>query len=247
MDKKLTVGIFFYNQPDMVRKQVLHWRQLAHNTEVIRDVEVLFIDDCSHTPITHEFISMPEVDYRLIRVLDDIPWNWGVKNLVWTQAHSDWVFFNDCDYFFDAPTLEKMVNLATHSEPGNIYFFKHGGCKNLPEKWKHWKKDWPAAQYLANKADVERAGGYNEDLAGRRGYDDELIKAGYDALGIKRNNLPDYTVWMDWDGRTEGLNRDSTANRVLFDQLKKDPINKGSILRFEFEEVPKDDSNPSST
>lgn len=220
----ISVGVIFFNQPEMLKIHLKEWSKYRDHAEFI------VIDDCSSlTPVL-------DVDFvKVYRIIDDIPWNQtGARNLLYHVASNNWVLSTDCDHVVTRETFDQVLRLSTDDDL-DIYFlnrvFSHGLKKNRMH-----------SSFYCNRHTFLAAGGHDEDLAGNYGGVDQSWEQ-------KVRDLLNYH-WCDDicvechsanpkinDASVINLDRNPKKNMELFRKKLKGGQPRGEILRFRWERV----------
>jgi glycosyltransferase involved in cell wall biosynthesis len=100
----LSIISHFYNAHECVDQQIAHWQQI--NPQLRNLFEFILVDDFSDT----EYKLPPnDLNIRLFRVTDDIPWNQGgARNLATIHATGSVAMFIDIDQHIKIEFLERL-------------------------------------------------------------------------------------------------------------------------------------------
>lgn len=85
----LSIITHFYNQPELVLRQIAHWETMP--AEVLDQVEFIIVDDCSEqVPI----YPATRLDLKAFRISTPITWNQGgARNLATIHARASWALY----------------------------------------------------------------------------------------------------------------------------------------------------------
>jgi len=220
--KIITISLSYYNDEEHIQKHLDLWATYYDL------VKFQIIDDGSRIP-AKEIVKktcLNQLDGRLFRVLEDIPWNIpGVRNLGATVCSTPWILICDMDQTFKRSELEKMIRLPLKN--GVFYSFKRN------------KHDFPTegegrtpGTMLLSIEDFWSVSGYDEDLVGNYGYNDRLFRSQLKNKGI-REETPE--IYCDQALARCRLTRKLSVNRKKFIQKKTQlPRNSWDILRFKW-------------
>lgn len=202
-----------------------------------KQIEFVFIDDCSSHPIS---INTKALNFQLYRIKTDIPWNQGgARNLGVLKARCSKLLLTDIDHYFPQELLKKMIE---RKRVDRLYNFKIKNDKG--EKW-----TGSPNVFFTTKSVFYKALGYDEAFSGHYGYEDVYFLSLQKKLKTKKqyltrrirvvNNLSlvgeeDYHI----------LQRDTKVNHALYTQ-KEELLKKGKgleshsriCLNFEWEKV----------
>jgi hypothetical protein len=217
----ITIGVTYYNQPDMLSRHIDAWQSFSE------DVEFVLIDDFSDKRI----LNVPKF-IKIYRILDDIKWNQtGARNLLHYVANYEWVLSMDCDHLITAEQFSK-IKMLNRSNPMDVYFINREFTHNP-------KKNKMHSTFMCNRHTFLAVGGHDEDLAGHYGGVDQSWVA-------KVKHVLNYH-WMDdihvinfandpniKDANTTGLDRDFKRNMEIYRQKLKKGQPRGETLRFDW-------------
>ena len=116
----LTIISHFYNGHEWVDKQIAHWMQI--NPQLKSLFEFVLVDDYSDA----EYALPPnDLNIRLFRVTEDIPWNQGgARNLATYHASGKVAMFIDIDQHIKVDFLERLCASVDNIQRNTIHFFK---------------------------------------------------------------------------------------------------------------------------
>ncbi len=94
----------FYNAHSCVNEQIAHWQQI--NPQLNELFEFILVDDFSDADYV---LPKTDLNIRLFRVMDDIPWNQGgARNLATFHARGEVALFIDIDQHIKIDFLERL-------------------------------------------------------------------------------------------------------------------------------------------
>ena len=220
------------NQPEIVAEHLRIWDSLAE--DIVKHWELVLVDDCSDEPLN---IDRPYL--TIVRSLDPMQWNYGVKNLGALKAANDWLLLTNADHVITEKSANQILNLNLNKE--TVHKFRRFN----PEFTDGRYNDRPhIGTLLINREDLFDVGGYDEDFCGEYGHDDTFLwdcleNAGYNIVlheDIKiRNHSCGSIADADFRSKPE-WSRDLTRNREILNRKRKEAIFKASkpIVRFEW-------------
>lgn len=222
----LSIIVACYGQPIMMAEQVRTWRE--YPPELGDRVEFLVIDDHGtppfdpgpelDPPLPFPDGALEELDLRVYRVREDIPWNqMGARNLGQKEAKAPWRLMIDPDMVLPAQGLQLALDRLSRAKKNQWFkpWLKHAGGGK--------KFDFGSPNvYFAHRDAFWGCGGYNEDFAGNKGYSDVILHR-------TLTQLCKVTFWKDvWlhfygpkqfaDAAVNTLSRDLAVNRKKFQQ-----------------------------
>lgn len=200
-----------YGQPKMMRKQEETWASWP--IELAKRTEILVVDDCGDPAYeVSEDLEEDICNLRIYRVDKNIPWNqMGARNLGQKEAEAPWRLMLDPDMLLTAPNLARILEMYPKFRQGTHYKPKLQPCK---------QPYGSPNLYIVHEHDFWKAGGYNEDFAGAKGYSDVVLHRTLAALS--RRVLLD-KIWLRFVNRKEipdadvrTLDRNLRVNGVKF-------------------------------
>jgi len=161
--KPVTLVLPYYDNPQLLRRQVAWWATYpAHLRAALR---VILVDDASPTVWASEALAgvpLP-VPVQLFRIGTDVRWNWlAARNIGAHHAPEGWLLLTDMDHVVPASTLDAVVH-GQH-DAGTVYGFsriEHSGETLAPHP-----NSW-----LLTRDRYWAIGGYDEALSGHYGTD----------------------------------------------------------------------------
>lgn len=230
--RKITVNLSFYNQNEILIKQVKSWQSLSE--EILGNFSFCIIDDCSKEIATNVLkgIDMSSLDLSIYRVKEDLFCNIaGVRNLSASECKTEWMLILDMDTFINRKFAESIIDLIdvpsgncfkfNRKVTGNIFHIKNG-------------KQHPAV-CLIRKDDYWKVGGCEEDLVGNYGQTDPIFW--YRAKGILNIQYMK-NIFLEYDPKGESdILRDREHNLKLFEEKKLSQNWSSNYIRFNWEKI----------
>lgn len=164
MTRDLSLIFTCYGQPRMMRRQEESW--LSYPESLAKRIQVIVVDDCGTPPYEPGTdLASPAFDFQVYHVDKNIPWNqMGARNLGMKQASAPWRLMLDADMVLDASNLARIFEMRLkkghHYKPKLVPCARPHSSPNL---------------YICHVDDFWKAGGYNEDFAGAKGYSDVIL------------------------------------------------------------------------
>lgn len=233
--KKITINLSFYNQNEVLIKQVNEWK--SWRKEIRDQFSFCIVDDCSKklaTDILYEDdgVDLSDLDLSIYRVKEDLYCNIaGVRNLSAQECNTDWMVILDMDTFIDESLAESMLEL-TDTPPGKSFKFN----RRVPGNPRHPKngQQHPAV-CLLRKSDYWNVGGCEEDLVGHYGSTDGSFW--FRAQG-KLSVIEKYNLFLNYvpEGESD-IQRDNTHNAKLSLHKTKTGDWSNTYIRFDWEKI----------
>jgi hypothetical protein len=222
----------FYNAHSCVNEQIAHWQQI--NPQLNELFEFILVDDFSDTDYV---LPKTDLNIRLFRITDDIPWNQGgARNLATFHARGEVALFIDIDQHIKIDFLERICSAATNIKRNTIHFFKSNpplvNIQNGQELNHH------PNSFVVNLKDFKTHVHYDEDFAGHYGYEDIFLMRAWEKAGGKLT-LINEDVSHNLSYGTSNLDRDVQRNQALIQKKVFEENCKISpaMLRFSWKEV----------
>ncbi len=240
----LTFVMAAYGQPLMLEKWFDTIRD--YDDEVLDKLHLVIVDDHGDPPVVIPDDIQAMLDCHLYRVTEQIEWNqMGARNLGMKQCPTDWALMLDPDMVVELPVVKKLMKQVPKMRPGNV-------CKLLLRYMNDVLDSTSPNVYLIHKADFERAGGYDEDYAGHKGWSD--VQFMHTLAGVKIRFVRPEGLWVRYyrprdieDATVTTLKRSVAHNRHIHIKkmgwLKKHgwakwvAANKQRLIRFPWERV----------
>lgn len=220
----ITIGVVYYNQPEMLLRHFEAWQAYADRAEFV------VVDDCSRVVPR----NCPSY-VKIFRITTDIPWNQtGARNLVHYVASNDWVMSMDCDHVLPLEAFNQLDELHLDDEL-DVYF--------LARKFSHGNKEGKMhSSFLCNRHTFLAVGGHDEDLAGHYGGVDrswrEMVDANLNYHWLENIKVLNHSFDPSiQDANVSGMSRDASRNKGIVNEKKKQGLPRGEILRFEWERI----------
>ena len=229
----------YYNHRQTLAHHLLTWN--TYSLELKKQVEFIIIDDHSTSA---PLISPVELNLRVYRVIDNIIWNYGAKNLGVQEARGDWVLLSELDHLINESSLRRILSLERKS---NIYY-KFFRANHHPESDVRYSDRPHMATWYLDRKTFWESGGIDEDFSGAYGHDDTwfedcLKRQGCSCIlppreDIELTNYSGNLYFPDSDLKDDpSIPRDTTRNRQLLEQKRRRKMRRGATIRFSFEKV----------
>ena len=163
MKNEITITLPYYDQPEMLKKQLEVWS--AYPAEVAERVNVIIVDDGSpNFPAYSELMNNivePAFPISLYRINENIPWNHGgARNLAMKDA-CGWCIITDMDHTITGEDMRKLLKM--NLKKNSYYMFARK--KVMPDNsiiplGRH------VDSFLLTKKAYWNVGGYNEEFSG---------------------------------------------------------------------------------
>lgn len=230
--KRITVNLSFYNQNDVLIKQVEEWK--SWSKEIRDQFSFCIVDDCSKTSALDVLseTSLDDIDISIYRVKEDLYCNIaGVRNLAAQQCKTDWMIILDMDTFISEELAESILNLPK-SRDGVCFKFN----RRVPNNPNHPKNGQPhPAVCLLRVEDYWNVGGCEEDLVGHYGWTDPSFWW----RSIGKLHVYTYTdLYLDYVPEGEAdIDRDNSHNQKLYEERKITNNWSTDFVRFDWEKI----------
>ena len=172
----ITWVIPYYRAQTMLHRQIAHLAD--YSDKVISAIQWIYVDDGSPELERPDDIlrSAPgriRGQVRLLRILDDIPWNQhGARNLGAMEAKTDWLLMTDMDRAFTGYEMQQLLETKLMKE----HHYKPVGIR-LCEDFPRAEARLPINQFLVHRESYWSIGGYDEDYCGSYGGDRQFLDA----------------------------------------------------------------------
>lgn len=232
----------YYRNAPMLEVHVRNWSR--YTPEVLENLRVILVDDGSPEPDRPDAILKSAPDevrsrIRLLRILEDIPWNQhGARNLGAHVAEDGWLLITDMDrVLLNADMRAVMAYKLKVSR-----FYKPVGVRMHPTLLVEDGEKGPYNQLIIHRKTYWRVGGYDEDYCGHYGGDTPFLRAVASVVQFERirsARMYRYNRHVVYGANTEGLDRSTEAGKEIYarkmatgDTFPRNP------LRFKWQEIP---------
>jgi len=200
----LTICYTMFNpKQETIVEHLTLWK--SYSEEAQQQLKIVIIDDHSDKVVNIQ----PDfsLNLNIVRVDQDIYWNLpGARNLAFKLADDDWCVSLDMDHFLSPKVIEEILKLEKHM--GTVYRFQR--TRNGKPHTVH--RD----SFIIHKKDFWDMGGYDEDMCGCRGANEDLIEATmhYKNLILEQTNI---TIENnEFHGKVGGIKRDMVSRNYVF-------------------------------
>jgi len=225
--KNITIVYPYYEQPPLLERQLESWR--SYPKEVKDLLRVIIVDDASPDHPARYVLANQGLPFpvSLFQIKQNVKWNQhSARNIGMKHAEDGFCLILDMDLIAPADTMLALISGA--HDPDIIYRLsrrKHTGERIYPH---------PNAWFMTREM-FWRVGGYDEELAGIWGTDDDWRRRCARTATIQV--LADELVCYDATIKTQ---RQMRENRAL---KKKIIASRGKdwrpkVLSFEYEQTP---------
>ncbi len=199
-----------YGQPLMLEKWFETIRR--YDDDVLDRLELIIVDDHGDPPAEIPLDIQASLRCKLFRVTEQIKWNqMGARNLGVSHAASPWVLMMDPDMVVEPPVAKRLLERIPKLGPGEL-------IKLLLRYTNDVLDSSSPNVYLIRKADFEKAGGYDEDYAGHKGWSD--VQFLHTLEGLKFKFAKSAHLWVRYhrprdvaDATVTSLDRSVRHNR----------------------------------
>jgi len=228
--KKITINLSFYNQNEVLKKQVESWK--SWSKEIRDQFSFCIVDDCSKKSAVDVLSDdLTDLDLSIYRVNEDLYCNIaGVRNLSAQECKTDWMVILDMDTFVSEELASNMLRLSS-SRTGEAYKFN----RRVADP-KHPKNGQPhPAVCLLRVEDYWNVGGCEEDLVGHYGWTDPSFW--YRSIG-KLHVVTFSDLYLDYCPEGEAdIDRDNSHNKKLHEEKKHSGNWSTDFVRFDWEKM----------
>ena len=233
--KKITINLSFYNQNEVLIRQVNEWK--SWRKQIKDQFSFCIVDDCSKKSaldvLTEDHgVNLDDIDLSIYRVEEDLVCNIaGVRNLSAQECKTEWMVILDMDTLISEELASSMIQLCK-SPKGSCFKFNRRVLSNPY----HPKNNQPhPAVCLLQFEDYWDVGGCEEDLVGHYGQTDPIFW--YRASDILTVHFRS-DMYLDYIPEGEAvINRDTSHNQRLFEQKRRTHNWSTDFVRFEWEKV----------
>lgn len=231
--KKITINLSFYNQNEVLIKQVESWK--SWSKEIRDQFSFCIVDDCSKKSAMDvlyedDGVDLTDLDLSIYRVKEDLYCNIaGVRNLSAQECKTEWMVILDMDTFVSEELAANMLRLAETTKKGEAFKFN----RRVADP-RHPKNGQPhPAVCLLRVEDYWNVGGCEEDLVGHYGWTDPSFW--YRSVG-KLHVITYSDLYLDYCPEGEAdINRDNSHNYRLHEEKKRTGNWSTDFVRFEWE------------
>lgn len=229
--KKITINLSFYNQNEVLKKQVESWK--SWSKEVRDQFSFCIVDDCSKkSAIDILSDDLTDLDLSIYRVTEDLYCNIaGVRNLSAQECKTDWMVILDMDTFVSEELASSMLILSSLERPGEAFKFN----RRVADP-RHPKNGQPhPAVCLLRVEDYWNVGGCEEDLVGHYGWTDPSFWF----RSVGKLHVITYTdLYLDYYPEGEAdIDRDNSHNYSLHEEKKRTGNWSTDFIRFDWEKL----------
>lgn len=233
--KKITINLSFYNQNEILIKQVESWK--SWSKEIRDQFSFCIVDDCSKKSAMDvlyedDGVDLTDLDLSIYRVKEDLYCNIaGVRNLSAQECKTEWMVILDMDTFVSEELASSMLRLATPIRKGEAYKFNRRVADPT-----HPKNGQPhPAVCLLSVEDYWNVGGCEEDLVGHYGWTDPSFW--YRSVG-KLHVVTFSDLYLDYCPEGEAdIDRDNSHNYKLHEEKKRTGDWSTDFVRFDWEKL----------
>lgn len=165
-DCRFTIGYTYYNEPELLKKQIEYWNNFPH------EIQIILVDDGScEFPAEEVLKDFTYPNFQLWKVDEDLGFNsHGCRNLIADLAESDNILFMDIDCFMSPENVAYLKKV--HFNPQKVYKFNL--FNPTTKKW----AEFPGHHnvFLINRDTFWQAGGYDESFTGYHKGDREFLQ-----------------------------------------------------------------------
>jgi hypothetical protein len=226
MENKITLFYNYYNQVDMLKKQVNLWN--SYPNDILDNINILLIDDGSSNPaknILHE-LDISKLPLSLYRINPDIYCNiGGTRNLACKLSDTEWILIIDMDIIISTWNLNIILKLSRNPQ----YIFKFNRIR--PD---NTFKIHPGVCFISTNT-YWHVGGCDEDFVGNYGQTDVHFFYRANLKNINISLIEDIILEEDNDGTTKEINRTKEMlepNKILFENKKRNGNWSTNYCRF---------------
>ena len=229
--KKITINLSFYNQNEVLKKQVESWK--SWSKEVRDQFSFCIVDDCSKKSAIDVLSNdLTDLDLSIYRVTEDLYCNIaGVRNLSAKECKTDWMVILDMDTFVSEDLASSMLILSSSDRPGEAFKFN----RRVADP-RHPKNGQPhPAVCLLRVEDYWNVGGCEEDLVGHYGWTDPSFWF----RSVGKLHVITYTdLYLDYYPEGEAdIDRDNSHNYILHEEKKRTGDWSTDFVRFDWEKL----------
>jgi len=228
--KKITINLSFYNQNEVLKKQVESWK--SWSKEVRDQFSFCIVDDCSKKSAVDVLSNdLTDLDLSIYRVTEDLYCNIaGVRNLSAQECKTDWMVILDMDTFVSEDLASSMLILASKRKKEAFKFNRRVADPRHPKNG----QPHPAV-CLLRVEDYWNVGGCEEDLVGHYGWTDPSFWF----RSVGKLHVITYTdLYLDYYPEGEAdIDRDNSHNYSLHEEKKRTGDWSTDFVRFDWEKL----------
>lgn len=205
------VPVYLDNQKCGILENLIR-KYEQYSNDLLDKIHFIFVDDCS--PV-HIQISTQNLNYTLVRIEDNIPWNQpGARNLGVFLAYAPKLILTDLDHYFPETTLKHII---ARNIPADIWLFKR--LRNQKKIHSH-----PCTFFLS-KSTFYKSLGFDEEFSGNYGHDDIFFLDLQKSLKTKIRKIRRHHViveeYKERSDKDHTLVRDDSHNKKLLEEKRK--------------------------
>jgi hypothetical protein len=203
----------------------------TYDRQLMSNFKLIIVDDFSDDIA---YINSHYLDLKHLRVLDDIPWNQaGCRNLGALTSSTEWSLFFDIDQVPSEYGLNNIIENIDSLEISSLYYFN---VENFIDSNLNTELKVHPNTFLVHTNSFRSQCMYDEDFAGRYGYEDLYLPYVWEKYGGKRQLYGDRPFFKDQGFKTATLSRSSEENHSLALTKINSGIKKPSnFIRFKWE------------
>lgn len=235
--KLSVISAFYFNQKSADPLYSMLETYSGYSHQIRKSIQFVLIDDCSTIPVKLP-TDLP-LNYQLLRVQQDIPWNnGGARNLGVVHARTSKILLTDIEQIFPEKLLKKILE---HRERKSVFY----KFKRVDSTGK--RLTTPRNLLYMTKSVFFNALGYDEAFCGNYGFEDSFL---IDSLKQRNNSFRYFTRFVkvierkvDRENAYHSFSRDTTVNAALLEnkqaRMKQDVLNGHSrlFLNFDWEKI----------
>jgi len=212
---KLSIVVPIYIDKNNYYTQLFYDEIASLENEVLKNIELIFIDDCSPVPVNININD--KVNFKLLRIDDNIFWNVsGAKNLGSFVSDSEKILFIDLDHKVSASGIKHLIDLNLKSN--ELVNFDRGD-KIVP------------GIFCLNLAYYKKMGGLDEIFAGAYGYEDVHFQ-------MRHKKHSNNTIVLSNILSYRGGEHHHTIKKIVMNKEKLKNLNhSGLFLNFKWHKV----------
>ncbi len=178
-------------------------------------INFLFVDDGSKEPLKLDWKNA-----KIIRIEEDIPWGMPrANNIGFRELAGETVMRLDIDHYFLKEDIDQLLEISNQIKPDKIFKF----MRTIHKGNETTKSAPPPNIYMAQVNTIVKSGGYNERFCGNYGHEDSELMYRLAKKKITTTIFENPKVHVAASLGTKGLNRDTSINKKLFEELKNSP------------------------